>query len=135
MKIDLDGSSLNQLRADLAEVPENAHVNIRAAVRFTAHGIRDGARQAASGIAHAPHYPRAITYDVTDLGVGRGVSAEIGPDKSRPQGALGNFLEYGDPRTPPQAHLGPALDRWTPDFVHGLEIAAADALEGRGRRS
>ncbi|MEO3929241.1 hypothetical protein ABGB07_36130 [Micromonosporaceae bacterium B7E4] len=131
MDINLDGSSLSRLRADLAEVPKNAHNNVRKAVQFTAHGIRDGARQAASGIAHAPHYPRAITYDTKDLGVGRGVTAEIGPDKGRRQGALGNFLEYGDPRTPPQAHLGPALDRWTPDFERGLERAAFDALEGR----
>ena len=131
MRIDLDGSSLNQLRADLAEVPEAAHVNIRAAVRFTAHGIRDAARQSASGIAHAPHYPRAITYSTTDLGAGRGMSAEIGPDKDRRQGALGNILEYGTVNNAPYAHLGPALDRWTPDFVRGLEIAAADALEGR----
>ncbi|MGI5144795.1 hypothetical protein ACQEVC_45510 [Plantactinospora sp. CA-294935] len=131
MDINLDGSSLNQLRADLAEAPDNAHVLIRAAVRFTAHGIRDAARGAASGIAHAPDYPRAITYDTKDLGVGRGMTAEIGPDKGRRQGALGNILEYGTVNNPPYAHLGPALDHWTPDFVRGLEIAAADALEGK----
>lgn len=130
MDINLDGSNLNQLRADLAEVPDNAHANIRKAVQFTAHGIRDDARAAAGGIAHAPHYPRAITYDTTDLGVGRGVTAEIGPDKNRRQGALGNILEYGTVNNPPYAHLGPALDRWTPDFEQGLEKAAFDALEG-----
>lgn len=131
MRIDLDSSELNRLVAELHDVPENAHDNIRKAVQFTAHGIKGTAKEFASGIAHAPHYPAAITYDTKDRGVGDGVSAEIGPDKDRRQGALGNFLEYGDPRTPPQAHLGPALDIWTPDLTKGLEKAAADALDGK----
>ncbi|MFI6228884.1 hypothetical protein ACIBCR_16395 [Micromonospora echinospora] len=131
MRIDLDGSDLNRLRADLEEVPEDAHRNIRRAVEFTARGIKDAARDFAGGIAHAPHYPAAITYDIDDQGAGVGVAAEIGPDKDRKQGALGNILEYGTVKNPPYAHLGPALDIWTPDFETGLEKAATDALEGK----
>ncbi|WP_416906228.1 hypothetical protein [Micromonospora echinospora] len=86
MNIDLDGSDLNRLVAELRDVPENAHGNVVKATRFTAHGIRDTAREFSSNIAHAPHYPRAITYDIDDQGVGVGVSAEIGPDKDRKQG-------------------------------------------------
>lgn len=129
MRIDLDGSDLERLAADLYEVPANAHRNIRKATQVTAHHIRDGARQAASGIAHAPYYPRAITYDTKDLGEGVGVSAEIGPELERPQGPLGGILEDGTVNNPPYAHLGPALDRWTPDFERGLQIAAEQALE------
>ncbi|GLY21695.1 hypothetical protein [Micromonospora sp. NBRC 101691] len=132
MRIDLTSSDLNRLVADLRDVPENAHGNVRKAVEFTANGIKKTSREFASGIAHAPHYPRYITYDVDDHGVGVGVSAEIGPDKAfGGQANLGHFFEYGDPRTPPQAHLGPALDIWTPDLEKGLEKAAADALEGK----
>jgi hypothetical protein len=130
VKIDVSASGLNDLVAHLDEVPDNAHGNILKAVRFTAFGIKKSAAGFAGGIAHAPDYPRAITYDTTDRGVGDGVSAEIGPDKDRRQGALGNILEYGTVNNPPYAHLGPALDRWSPDFVEGLEKAAADALEG-----
>lgn len=129
MKIDVSASGINDLVANLDEVPEGAHRNIVKALRFTAFGIKKSAAQSAGGIAHAPDYPRAITYDTTDHGVGKGVSAEIGPDKDRRQGALGNILEYGTVNNPPYAHLGPALDRWNPDFVEGLEKAAADALE------
>ena len=129
MKISTELSQLNHLVAELEDVPENAHDNIRKAVQFTANGIKKQAKQFASGIAHAPHYPNAITYDWDDLGVGKGVSAEIGPDKDRRQGALGNILEYGTPNNAPITHLGPALDRWSPDFVEGLEKAAVDALE------
>lgn len=131
MRIDLNGSELNRLRADLEDVPEGAHRNIRRATEFTARGIKDSARDFAGGIAHAPHYPASITYDIDDQGVGVGVAAEIGPDKDRRQGALGNILEYGTVKNPPYAHLGPALDIWTPDLTTGLEKAAADALEGR----
>ncbi|MEU4640830.1 hypothetical protein [Micromonospora sp. NPDC023814] len=129
MKIDVSASGLNDLVAHLDEVPETGHFYIRKAVQFTANGIKKTAQGFASGIAHAPDYPRAITYDTKDRGVGDGVSAEIGPDKDRRQGALGNILEYGTVNNPPYAHLGPALDRWSPDFVEGLEKAAADALE------
>lgn len=131
MRIDLDGSSLNELVAELHEVPDGAHRNIVKATTVTAHGIKKTSAEFASGIRHAPHYPRSITYDVDDLGVGHGVTGEIGPDKDRAQGALGNILEYGTVNNAPYAHLGPGLDRWTPDFQQGLEKAAADALEGR----
>lgn len=129
MKIDVSTSSLDRLVADLDEVPEGAHDNIRKAVTFTANGIKKSARSFASGISHAPDYPNSITYDVDDKGVGVGVEAEIGPDKDLRQGPLGNILEYGTVNNPPYAHLGPALDRWSPDFVEGLEKAAVDALE------
>lgn len=129
MRIDLDGSDLDRLVAALHEVPAGAHRNFRKATQVSAHHIRDGARQAASGIAHAPHYPRSITYDTKDLGEGVGVTAEIGPELERPQGPLGGILETGTVNNAPHAHLGPALDRFTPDFEKGLEIAAAQALE------
>jgi len=129
LKIDFNGSELNRLVADLAEVPAGAHRRVVQAVKYTAHGIRDFARGAVSGLAHAPHYPQAITYDVDDLGEAKGVTAEIGPEHERRQGSLGNILEYGTIKNPPYAHLGPGLDHWTPDLQQGLEKAAADALE------
>ncbi|MFG2165519.1 hypothetical protein [Micromonospora chersina] len=129
MRISTESSQLDRLVAELADVPENAHGNIVKAATFTSNGIKKTARQFASGIAHAPDYPNAITYDVDDLGVGVGVQTEIGPDKDRRQGPLGNILEYGTVNNPPYAHLGPALDRWSTDCVEGLEKAAVDALE------
>lgn len=132
MKIEIAAEGVKELRAVLTGAPAKAHGNVVKAVKFTAHGIRDTAREFASGIAHAPHYPRSISYDVTGRGVGKGAYAEIGPDKSKRQGALGNILEYGTVNNAPYAHLGPALDRWGPDLEVGLAKAAADALEGKG---
>jgi hypothetical protein len=133
VKIDVSASGLNELVAHLDDVPEGAHRNVVKAATFTANGIKRTAREFATGIDYAPGYPRTITYDVDDRGVGDGVSAEIGPDKALGgQAPLGVFLEYeyGTPWSAPRPHLGPALDRWSPDFVEGLEKAAADALEG-----
>jgi hypothetical protein len=131
MKIEITADSVNDLRADLREAPAEAHRNVVKATTFSANGIKGTAREFAGGIAHAPAYPRSITYDVDDRGVGAGVTAEIGPDKDLRQGALGNLLEYGSVNNAPLAHLGPALDRWSPDWENGLGIAIADALDGR----
>ena len=116
MRINVTASGLDRLVADLDEVPEGAHDNIRKAVQFTANGIKKQAKQFASGIAHAPAYPHAITYDTEDHGVGKGVSAEIGPDKDRRQGALGNILEYGSVKNPPHNDGGRALINELPAF-------------------
>lgn len=65
-----------------------------------------------SGHPYAPAYPRSITYDVSVEGAT--VRAEIGPDKRRRQGALGNILEYGTSKNAPIPHLQPAFDHQVP---------------------
>lgn len=132
MNIDVSSSDVSRLVAALSDVPDNAHRNIVKATTFTANGVKGAAREFATGIDYAPGYPRTITYDVDDLGVGVGVTAEIGPDKDLGgQAHLGHLLEYeyGTPWSAPRQHLGPALDRWSPDFVDGQQKAAHDALE------
>lgn len=136
MRIEVTSIGLDKLIANLDDVPEGAHKNIRKAVQVTAHHIRDTARQLSSGIAHAPLYPYTISYDTNDLGVGKGVTAEIGPDPDkvigggphRTPGHLDNILEYGTPKSAPIPHVNPALDKWSDDFERGLEIAAEQAL-------
>lgn len=122
---------LNKLAADLTAAPAKVQLGAVGVVRKGAQNVMTEARQFASGNSHAPHYPRSITWDM--LGVGAALSgvigAEIGPDKDRPQGALGNILEYGTSKNAPLPHLGPALDREGPRFVKALEDLAADALD------
>src|SRR6478609_6197757 len=74
-------------------------------------------------------YPNSITYTVTES-TGMLVSAEIGPNKERPQGALGNILEYGTSRNPPYPHLGPSLDAEADPYEQFLGDAARDAIFG-----
>lgn len=115
---------LHRLAVDLASAATEAQAGVRAVVQKGALNVKTDAQRFAAGLAHAPHYPRSITFDTKVTAAG--VEAEIGPDKSRTQGALGNILEYGTSKNAPVAHLGPALDREGPRF----EKAMADLVDG-----
>lgn len=89
--------------------------------------IKNDARRRLGSLAHAPAYPSSITYD-TFSGL-RGPGAEIGPDKSRRQGALGNLIEYGSVNNPPHPHMAPAAEAEAPRFAKAMEDLAAKPLE------
>lgn len=126
MTVTTSMEGLNELRAVLEGAGRDVVPEAKKVLSKAALNIKNDARKKASGIRHAPAYPRAIGYD-TDWRdtLGR---AEIGPDKDKRQGALGNFLEYGDPRTPAQPHLGPALDYEAPNFERYLGQLGEDLL-------
>jgi hypothetical protein len=96
------------------------------AVAITSKGalnVKNAWRQSASGLKHAPQYPYSITYDL--IRSPAAVAAEIGPDKSKAQGALGNLIEYGSSKNPPHLDGARALAAEEPRFY----AAAADAAE------
>ncbi|MEV7422869.1 hypothetical protein [Streptomyces sp. NPDC091212] len=101
--------------------------NTTTAVAVTAGKIKRSAAQRISGHAHLPAYPATITYDVKRGAAGP--EAEIGPDKGRSQGPLGNLIEYGSRNNAPIPHLGPALEEHADDLVRGVEIAVWQALK------
>jgi hypothetical protein len=83
------------------------------------------ANAAASAGAHARLYPASISYDVvTAPGV---VEAEIGPDKGRVQGPLGNILEFGTSTQAGHNDGGQALDDEEPRFLEQIEALAERA--------
>lgn len=87
------------------------------------NGWRDNARTSAG--RHARLYPGSIGYDIT--AIPGGAEAEIGPDKDKPQGALGNLLEFGSVNNQPHNDGGRALAAEEPRFV--AQVAAiADRL-------
>lgn len=126
--IQVDATELKRLTADLQESALKAPAAVRPVVKRGATNIKAEAQRLASGLDHAPHYPRAITYDSTETRWG--ASAVIGPDKSRTQGALGNILEYGTSKNAPIPHLGPALATEAPRFEAALAAAEAAVLGG-----
>lgn len=117
---------INSLAFDLGRGAAAALTAARAVVQKGALNIKRDAQAFSSGLAHAPLYPQSITYDTEILATS--VRAEIGPDKGKPQGALGNILEYGTSNNPPFAHLGPALDREGPAFERYLGDIAKGLL-------
>lgn len=99
---------------------------VKAVVVRGALNVKRDAVQLISGHPRSRHYPQSISYEV-EVDAAR-VSAEIGPDKSRTQGALGNILEYGTSKNAPLPHLGPALLAEEPRYVKALADEVARSL-------
>lgn len=140
--IEVDTSDLSRLGADLGDVPATSGRYLFTAMEVTARGTRDTARENATGMAHAPAFPQSITYDVSagyslvrEVFGGGGastISAEIGPDKDRPQGDLGNLIEFGSVNNPPQGIMHGALQANEANFERGIDRAVDDALKELG---
>lgn len=125
-----DFSELNELAADLSNVPSAANRNIKKAIEVTARSVRDDWRQGAEvsyGEGFSARYPSSIFYDIKFPG--GAIEAEIGPELGRPGGSAG-FLEDspGGVEAAPQHAGRNALEANEDDFVRGLEIAIFDAL-------
>lgn len=132
--MDVDFSELDRLAADLGEVAHGSAKPLEKAVAVTARKVRNTWRDQAKGMPHAPAFPFSISYDIKKFG-GFGadvISAEIGPDKGRAQGALGNLIEFGSRNNPPQGLGHGALQANEEDFVNGLEKARDDMLKAGG---
>jgi hypothetical protein len=122
--VTVDVSQLTKLAADLRA---HSRKTPAAAVQVVSKGalnIKNDWRKAWSGLAHAPSLPAAITYDTT-IRVSD-VEAEIGPDKARRQGSLGNIVEFGTAKNPPNPGGAPALEREEPRFVKAAEDLVKD---------
>jgi len=81
---------------------------------------RDTWRDQWRGFKSAKHLYRAVTHDVFTFG--DQVMIEVGPDKRRKQGPLGNLLEYGSVNNAPrpggpiaQARTSPLITRLLAD--------------------
>ncbi len=129
--MDAEFSELMQLAADLEQGGEAISGNVRKAVQVTSHKIKEDAKASVRGRKGLGHAANAITYDTTESRAG--VESEIGYDKGRGAGKLGNLIEYGAPNSgnqlSPSHGLGNALLNDEDDFVHGLERAVDDALK------
>lgn len=121
-----DVSELNTLAADLTKAGLVAGAKAYGVALDYAQDTKADARSFAPKGPHVPQYADSITYDI-EVGP-TGIVAEVGPDKDRPQGALGNLLEYGTSEQAPQHHLGPAHDRNLPKAVARLGVIGAEIL-------
>lgn len=123
----VDTSGLSDLAGDLAAATPKLAKDVRATMARGALNIKNALRDQATGHPSSVHFPASITYDsevVTD-----GVAYEIGPDKTRPQGALGNILYFGTAATPPILRdPGEALHDEVPSLVEHLTAAMVDAF-------
>lgn len=138
----IDNQELDKLSVDLGKVPSTSGKHLRTAVERTARNVKDTWRDNARGLPHAPRFPDSITYDIganhslIREAFGSGgtdkIVAEIGPDKDRPQGALGNLIEYGSVNNSPMGLGHGALQANEADLERGITNAIDDALRGLG---
>ena len=130
MSINADTRQLQALAGVFRRNGLRAQVAARGVVARGALNIKNGwkAKAMASSGRHARLYPGSISYDM--LVHPTGAAAEIGPDKGRPQGPLGNLLEFGSSKNPPHNDGGRALLAEQAAFV--AHVAAIGAELGRG---
>ena len=124
----IDLTELEALNTAIAATAAAVQRDGRAVVSKGALNIKNDWKANATSSAgrHARLYPSSISYDVTE--VPGAIEAEIGPDKARPQGPLGNLLEFGSVHNPPHNDGGRALDAEEPRFVAAVEAMAAQAV-------
>lgn len=121
-----DTSGLLRLGAELARNQARVIAAVTPVVSKGALNVKQNAARLISGHPRVRHYPRSISYDLEVKGLV--ICAEIGPDKDRPQGALGNILEFGTSKNAPIPHLGRALDLEEPRFGQAVYEAVARLL-------
>lgn len=120
---------LGKLAADLRQSKADARkqtrgVVVRGALEIKKAWKADAERWQQDGTAKS--YPSSISYDDSRTVLGH--EAEIGPDKDRKQGALGNLMEFGSNNNVPQNSGGRALRAEEPEFIRQMQKIADDLL-------
>lgn len=127
-EVEITTEGLRELVAMLTKAESRSVTEVRAVVERGAVNVKKDWQQRWSGIGHAPALAAAVNYDVS-YGLGS-VSAEVGPDKGRRQGALGNIIEFGTSKNAPIPGGLPALEAEQPRFERALADLAEKALGG-----
>lgn len=111
-----------QLTREVERVVKKGAVNVKKDWRDNAKTDHGRAGKA------APLYPYSITFDGPVRKSGGLIEAEIGPDKNKRQGSLGNLLEYGSPHSAPREDGKGAGDKELPNLIRNLNKTVAGLL-------
>jgi hypothetical protein len=124
----MTASDLAKLRTDLTAAAKITEA-VRAVTVKAAVNVKKGWRENAAATApvHAKAYPYSITFDDPTVVSGT-ISVEIGPDKGKRQGALGNLLEYGSANNPPHNDGKRAAEAEHDAFASYVLKAGGEAL-------
>lgn len=123
---DFEVSGLNELVADLRDAPGKAQRKVDAVVKKGASNMVKDWRQRASGLRHAPAYPRSITFE-SDW-EGSSYVAEVGPDRALTQGPLGDLIERGSSNNPPHGNDVAVAEAEAPRFEKAISDLGGELL-------
>ncbi len=119
----VDFSEVERLASDLEKVPDETRSKFSKVVEKGALNVKNGMQRDARNSGHYKHFSRSISYDM----VGE-FEAEIGPDKGRIQGALGNLLYFGRSTTAGVLNINGPIHREQPRTVDAIADVAEDIL-------
>ncbi|MCW2287036.1 hypothetical protein EDF60_1687 [Leucobacter luti] len=128
-----DFSELLSLAADIDEASDKLPKYLGKALGVTSKKVKETAASKVSGRKHFRQAASAIDYELAGYtGAVSGMSSEIGYNKDKAAGQLGNLAEFGAPNAgnqlAPGGELQAVLTEHEDDFVAGVERAVADAM-------
>lgn len=126
----IDTSELRTLAIDLGDaasdvLDEADKINARGAFN-----IKRTMQDEAKSSGYYRHFSRSITYDNRPSRSGRSIEREIGPDKGRTQGALGNILYFGTRNNAPVLDVESGLRKEEPAYVRHMGEMAERLIGG-----
>lgn len=136
---DIDSTELSKLAADLGKAPDSIAPYLGKAIGVTSLKIKQAWAEKV-GAGFNSQLPRSIDYTVKGAaGIGGStIESEIGFNKSRSAGALGNISEFGSQSEygtlmhPARGFGLASLNENEPDFEKGIDAAVDDALKALG---
>lgn len=126
--MDIDLSDVDTYIAELGRVPKELHDEVVKVGEKGALNIKRDWTQAWSGHSYIAPLSRSVSYDRRFRGTD--VEWEIGPDKGRAQGPLGNIIEFGSVKNAPIPGGLPALDREAPRTEKAISDVLGKVLGG-----
>jgi len=118
-----DTREIAALSLSFARAPLNVGAEIVKVTEVAAFKTKTKAQELVAGHPHLPAIGASIDYDIRPIF--GGVSAEVGYNKDKPQGPLGNIVEFGTSKNAPLPALLPAFDAEVPVWQRLLEAIVA----------
>ncbi|QCR53210.1 hypothetical protein C1N80_06190 [Brachybacterium sp. SGAir0954] len=124
----IDVSEVRRLATDLGKAPRAVVSEAEKVLEKGALNVkRRMAEDAKQLTGSARHFHGSISYDPTP---GAGVGYEVGPDKERMQGALGNLLYFGSRKNAPVLDVEAGLADEEPRLVTAMEQMLEKVMRG-----
>lgn len=125
--IGVDLTEALALEADLGKIPGRVVPKVVAATERAAHNVKTQMAADADSSGHYQHFAGSISYDPTFHSPTE-IGFEIGPDKGKRQGDLGNILYFGTSKNGPVLNLEGPIRAEESKFLAALRAAAGDVL-------